>query len=193
MGILFIEHEAIPEAARKYIRLNHRLYGRIHQQDIAYSKNYTENLEFILKDETCIVLSEQYVFVNLDISYKEYLDNDHYLYLVSNTKIKNINDSIDNIFITKSSNWLKLLLYELKKYNMSISQYINYHIDLSDITVELQNISVINKPIFMHISDTQKYNYIPQNILLTSVLNLSDDTIIDSVIYINKILGVNYV
>lgn len=192
MGILFVEHETIPEEARKYIRLNHRLYGSIYKEDIVYAKNYTENLEFILNNETCIILSEQYVFINLHIDYKEYLDNHNYLYLISNTKVKNINDSIDNIFMTKSSDWLRLLLYELQQYNVSIPEYINHHIDLSNFIVELQNISVINKPIFMHISDIQKYNYIPQNILLASVLNLSDNTMIDSAAYINKILGVNY-
>ncbi len=189
MSILFIEQETISEEIRRHIRLNHRLYARTHQQDIIYAKKYIENIEFISNHETCMVLSEQYIFVNLHINYTEYLDDKHNLYLVSKT---NINHSIDNIFMTKSSNWLILLLYELKKYNMSISQYINHHIDLSDTRVELQNISVIKKPILMHISDTQKYNYIPQNILITDTYHVSKDIMLDSITYINKALGIHY-
>lgn len=193
MSIFCVNSCDISDKLKHHIHINHRLYAQTHGHHITYVNHLTDDIDFISQSPSCLVINEQNIFLNINIDYTQYLDDsDHYLYLISNSKVKHIKHVIQNTFITRSSNWLRLLLHELKKYRMSISEYINTQIELSDTHIELQNIFIINKPILMYMSDIKTYNYIPQNILLTNIDNLSDDVTIDSVIYINKALGVNY-
>lgn len=172
---------------QKRIEYNHKLYAYNHHIEYIQTRSILDIQNFIKnQSETIFVISNQYIFYNVEFNYKDLIGTSDKLGLFQKSSFGSIDN---NLFVIEPCDWSINLLSLWIEADIDFNNMINkYIVEPNQI---LQNINVIDKTYKITVSDFINNPLNTNKPLCIDMSAINDTYICNFVNQINTILGIH--